>query len=535
VRLGFVVAVVSAVVAATAGTARAGTALIVTGHGWGHGVGMSQWGAYGYARHGWKYGRILSHYYPGTKMGHVGDVRVRVLLAHGASAVTAGCATQIRVGDGHRLRWRLRAGTYGIGPRLVLPVRVRAGGRGRAFGRLVILECPRAPLTFDGRPYHGTLLVRSDGHHLSVVNALTLDSYLRGVVPSESPSHWPLAELEAQAVAARSYAVAELRPASWYDLLPTTSDQVYGGVAAERPHSDQAVYKTAGQVLMWDGQVARTYYSSSSGGRTEAVEDAWPGSTPAPYLRSVRDPYDTYSPRHDWGPFVVSPTRLAARLGLNSSVESVRVETDPSWRAESVFFHLASGGVVSRSGARVAKALHLMSTWFSIGELQLSASSSRVLYGSRVTVAARAVNLRGASLQQRSVTGAWRTLRQVAHPAQLQLRLHANTTFRILLAGTSGTSETIEVAPRLRVQALSPRMLGGEVLPRSDAQVEVWRRVRGLWKVVAHPILDSRGKFRTPLPLRPVDYRITVAADDRLAAVQTRLHLTRRMLLSLRR
>ena len=530
-RLG-VALLLAAVACATAGTARAGTALIVAGHGWGHGVGMSQWGAYGYARHGWQYRRILSHYYPGTKMGQVGDLRVRVLLAQGVSAVTAGCATQIRISDGRHLRWRLRAGTYGIGTRLVLPV--RHGGRGLSFGRLVILECPRAPLAFDGRPYHGALLVRSDGRHLSVVNALSLDSYLRGVVPSESPSHWPLAELEAQAVAARSYAVAELRPDSWYDLLPTTSDQVYGGITAERPHSDRAVYKTAGQVLMWNGQVARTYYSSSSGGRTEAVEDAWPGSAPIPYLRSVRDPYDTYSPRHDWGPFVLSGTRLAAQLGLSSAVKSVRVQTDPSWRAESVFFHLASGGVVSRSGARVAKTLHLMSTWFSFGELQLSTSSNRVLYGSRVSVAARAVNLRGALLQQRSVTGGWRTVRQVARPAQLQVRLHANTAFRLLLPGTSGTSETIDVAPRLRVQALSPRLLGGEVLPRPDARVEVWRRVRGRWRVVAHPILDSRGKFKTPLPLRPVDYRITVAADGRLAAVQARLHVTRRLLLSFR-
>jgi hypothetical protein len=58
--------------------------------------------------------------------------------------------------------------------------------------------------------------------------------------------------------------------------------------------------------------------------------------------------------------------------------------------------------------------------------------------------------------------------------------------------------------------------------------------VRGSWKVVAHPVLDSHGKFRTPLPLRPVDYRVTVAADARLAAVQARLHVTRRMLLTLR-
>ena len=231
---------------------------------------------------------------------------------------------------------------------------------------------------------------------------------------------------------------------------------------------------------------------------------------------------------------MLSGTRLAAQLGLSSAVKSVRVQTDPSWRAESVFFHLASGGVVSRSGARVAKTLHLMSTWFSFGELQLSTSSNRVLYGSRVSVAARAVNLRGALLQQRSVTGGWRTVRQVARPAQLQVRLHANTAFRLLLPGTSGTSETIDVAPRLRVQALSPRLLGGEVLPRPDARVEVWRRVRGQWRVVAHPILDSRGKFKTPLPLRPVDYRITVAADGRLAAVQARLHVTRRLLLSFR-
>ncbi len=530
-RLGVVLAL-AVVACATAGTARPGTVLIVTGHGWGHGVGMSQWGAYGYARHGWKYRRILSHYYWGTKMGHVGELRVRVLLAHGANAVTAGCVTPIRVTDGRRLTRRLRAGTYGIGPRLVLPV--RRGGRGLSFGRLAVLDCPHAPLTFDGRAYHGTLLVRSDGRHVSVVNDLSLDTYLRGVVPTESPSHWPLAELEAQAVAARSYAVSELRPDSWYDLLPTTSNQVYGGVAAERPRSDEAVYKTRGEVLTWDGRVARTYYSSSSGGRTEAVEDAWPGSAPIPYLRSVRDPYDTYSPRHEWGPFELSGTRLAAQLGLGSPVDSVRVQTDPSWRAESVLFHLASGAVVSRGGTRVAKTLHLLSTWFAIGELRLSTSSNRALYGSSVTVAARAVNVRGALLQQRSVAGAWRTVRRVTRPAQLRVRLHASTAFRLLLPGTSGTSETVDVAPRLRVQALSPRLLGGEVLPRPGARVEVWRRVRGLWRVVAHPILDARGKFRTPLALRPVDYRITVAADRRLAAAQTRLHVTRRLLLSLR-
>jgi stage II sporulation protein D len=531
VRLGIAVVAVSAVAAAGAATARAGTALIVTGHGWGHGVGMSQWGAYGYALHGWKYRRILSHYYPGTTMGHVGEVRVRVLLAQRASSVTVGCATAIRVTDGKRLTRTLPAGTYGVSRRLVLPVGHK--GHGLSFGHLAVFDCARSPLTFDGREYHGTLALRSQGGGVSVVNGLGLDTYLRGVVPSESPSHWPTAALEAQAVAARSYAIVQLKPSSWYDLVPTTADQVYGGVAAERPRSDHAVYATLGQVLTYDGNVARTYYSSSSGGRTESVQDAWPGSAPIPYLRSVSDPYDSYSPHHDWGPYDLTSSRLAARLGLGSVVESAHVERNGSARVGSVVFRLASGAEVTRSGAAVARALHLLSTWFSIGELQLSASSSHVLYGSHVTVTAHAANVKDAVLEQQSPDGAWVAVRRLTQPAQLQLQPRASTVFRLVAPGTNGTSVSVAVAPRLQVLALSPRVLAGEVSPRPDGSVTVSRLVRGQWHVVAHPVLDSSGKFRTPLPLRPVDYRVTVAAG-KLAAAQTSLHVTRRLLQSLR-
>jgi SpoIID/LytB domain protein len=437
----------------------------------------------------------------------------------------------MRVTDGRRLTRTLPAGTYGVGSRLVLPVRHK--GRGLSFGHLAVFDCARAPLTFDGREYHGTLALRSKGGGVSVVNGLSLDTYLRGVVPSESPSHWPVAALEAQAVAARSYAVSELRPSSWYDLLPTTANQVYGGVTAERPRSDHAVYATLGQVLTYGGNVARTYYSSSSGGRTEAVQDAWPGSAPIPYLRSVADPYDTYSPHHDWGPFDLSSSRFAARLGLGSAVESVHVQRNESARAESVAFRLASGTEVTRSGVAVARALHLLSTWFSIGELQLSASSSHVFYGSHVTVDARAADVNGALLQQQSASGAWTTVRQVTHPAQLQLQPRVSTAYRLLAPGTSGTSVSVAVAPHVQVHALSASLLAGQVSPAPDASVAVSRLVRGQWRVVAHPILDPSGKFRTPLPLRPVEYRVTVAAG-KLAATQTSLHLTRRQLQSLR-
>jgi stage II sporulation protein D len=535
-RVGLALVLVSAAAAAVTGTspARAGTALVVTGHGWGHGVGMSQWGAYGYALHGWKYGRILNHYYPGTSVGHVNELRVRVLLARGVKVATVGCAARMRVSDGKRLTRGLRAGTYGLGPRLVLPV--RRHGTGRSFGRFAVFACARAPLVLDGRTYHGTLSVRSNGRRLWIVNALPLDTYLRGVVPAEMPSRWRLAALEAQAVAARSYAVSELRPDSWYDLLSDTHDQVYGGVAAETPRSDQAVYATRGQVLTWDGQVARTYYSSSSGGRTEAVQDAWPGAAAVPYLRSVSDPYDVYSPHHAWGPFEFVGSQLAGRLGLGSAVESVLVRRGPSWRVDSVLFRLASGSLVSRSGEQVERALHLRSTWFSIGRLQLWTNGTRVLYGRKVALVARAANAKGAVLQQRSPDGAWRTIRHVKGGiATLRLEARRSTAFRLALPGTRGTSVDVAVAPRLSVRPLGPRLLAGSVAPRPDAPVLVWRSERGEWKLVSRPRLDAHGGFRTPLRLHPGAYRVTVSGDGRLTSTQKRLRVTRRLLESLRR
>jgi hypothetical protein len=265
------------------------------------------------------------------------------------------------------------------------------------------------------------------------------------------------------------------------------------------------------------------------------VQDAWPGAAPIPYLRSVPDPYDVYSPHHDWGPFQMSAATLAGRLGLGSPVVSARVYQDDSARAVSVLFKLASGSFARRSGEAVARALHLRSNWFSIGSLSLTASSTHVLYGGAVRVVARTASAKGALLQQRSANGAWRTLRPVrGGGTAFSLQLHRCTAFRLALPDTSGTTVAVNVAPKVQVQALGPHMLGGEVSPRPDAAVAVWRRERGQWRVVAHPILDDHGAFRTPLQLRPVDYRITVAADGRLAATQTWLHVTRRLLASLR-
>jgi hypothetical protein len=149
-------------------------------------------------------------------------------------------------------------------------------------------------------------------------------------------------------------------------------------------------------------------------------------------------------------------------------------------------------------------------------------------------VSARAANAKGAVLQQRTAGGAWRTVRTVpGGGTSMSLTLRANTDFRVTLPGTSGTSVSVDVAPRLQVQALSARLLGGKVLPRPSVPVQVWRMEQGQWRVVARPILDENGEFRTPLPLRPVDYKITVAADGTLASARTWLHVTRRLLSTL--
>jgi stage II sporulation protein D len=523
--------VVLALAGVAGAAARAGSVLVVSGHGWGHGVGMSQWGAYGYARHGWSYRRILAHYYPGTKLVQMRDPRVRVLLAQRAKVATVGCAARMKVGDG-RARWfRLPAGRYGIGPKLVLPLRRHHAGL--SLGRVAVFACGRAPLELDGRAYHGELVVRSSGRSLSVVDNLPLEAYVRDVVPSEMPSRWSFAALEAQAVAARSYALAELKPTADYDLLPDTRDQVYGGVDAESPRTDRAVHATAREVLTWDGRVARTYYSSSSGGRTEPVQDAWAGAAPVPYLRSVPDPYDVYSPHHDWGPLVLSPVQVAARLGAGSAISSVRVHRYPSSRVSEVVARLSSGRTIRWSGERVARALRLRSTWFSIGQLSLSTSRTRVLYGRSVRLVARASGIDGAVLQRRRGEG-WQTLRRVHGRVSLDVSPLRDTDLR-LQAGRATTGVTVAVVPRLLVRPAGPKLLRGTLRPRPDSPVRVWRWMRGGWRVVARPRVARNGSFATQLRLRPGGYRITVAADGSLAATQRRLHVTRRMLASLRR
>lgn len=153
------------------------------------------------------------------------------------------------------------------------------------------------------------------------INELGMEKYLKGVVPSEVHAGWPAEALKAQAVAARTYALAHVRalPAGGY-INDTVSYQVYNGMKVEQTSTNQAVDATAGQVLTYNGNLISAVFSSSNGGYTEASENVWTNALP--YLRSVPDPYDLgpSNPNRIW-----SATRTADEVKALLATRGVNV------------------------------------------------------------------------------------------------------------------------------------------------------------------------------------------------------------------
>ena len=135
--------------------------------------------------------------------------------------------------------------------------------------------------------YRGHLKIINDGMGMTVINDVPLEEYLQGVVPSEMPSGWDIEAHKAQAIAARSYAAANMgkRAKLGYDLNDTPEDQAYGGASAETKQTNEAVKETEGIVLVCQGKIIPAYYSASAGGQTNTGSQAW--SKDLPFLKSV--------------------------------------------------------------------------------------------------------------------------------------------------------------------------------------------------------------------------------------------------------
>ncbi|MEP7000591.1 MAG: SpoIID/LytB domain-containing protein [bacterium] len=145
-------------------------------------------------------------------------------------------------------------------------------------------------IAFNGRRYHGELVITAGGDGLIVVNRVNMDDYIKGVVPLEigTSALADAAAVEAQAVTARSYAVTHLSSGRLYDMRATVADQVYGGAGVETSVANQAVNATSGLVLLYGGQVVNAPYFSTCGGSTAEPQDVWRTSA-QPYLKRVSD------------------------------------------------------------------------------------------------------------------------------------------------------------------------------------------------------------------------------------------------------
>ena len=218
--------------------------------------------------------------------------------------------------------------------------------------------------------YHGSLEVRASAiSGLNAINAVDLDSYVRGVVPRESPSSWPLEALKAQAVAARSYAIADPVRGSGYDQYDDTRSQVYGGASAETARSNQAVDATAGQVVTYGGRTAQTFFFSTSGGHTENNEFSSLGfGQPAvPYLRGVDDPYEaeTGSSYEHWKrKFTTARMSSALRgLGLKGKLRKLVVKQRGASPRIVRAKLIGRRGATKVTGPQLRDALGLPDTW----------------------------------------------------------------------------------------------------------------------------------------------------------------------------
>jgi stage II sporulation protein D len=491
-------------------TSTASSVVAFTGRGWGHGIGLGQWGAYGYALHGLAYDRILAHYYPGTTLGQARVATVRVLVAS-KKRVTLASPTPWTIVDATGAKSTLAAGPLTVdstftvdGAALVPPLKISAN----------------APVSVGGTAYRGKLTLTLEGKLVDVIDAVGLEQYLKGVVPSEMPSRWPTAALEAQAVAARSYALANLTKGRGYDLYGDARNQVYGGIPAESDSASAAVDATKGQVVLYNGKVANTLFFSTSGGRTISALDAT--GVDVPYLVSVADPYDTLSPYHDWGPVLFDAKAVAKQLKLSGSIASVAVATGVSGRVKSLVASAADDTQVTLTGNQVRNALGLRSTWFTPALLQLSPAARTIAYGGALTLRGLVHGATGLSLEAKPVGGAWADAGTLPVDPDgsfaLIIKPQVSTQYRLAWGDARACLAKIAVAARVSA-VVTPQGVQGTLRPLAPgATVQLQKQEDGTWTTLDSSTVDSSSAWSFTAQLAAGTYRVRAAPGHGVAA-----------------
>ncbi|MFN2612393.1 MAG: SpoIID/LytB domain-containing protein [Solirubrobacterales bacterium] len=359
VRRALLLALAALLLAAPAANARA--VWKIKGAGFGHGIGMSQYGAYGYAKAGTGYAAILAHYYTGTTLGATATKTVRVLLRPNVSSIsftdaTSACGVALSEGA---IYSAVRSGTS-------VTLRNPSGSSIGSCGSLLSATGGDVVRVIGKGSYHGAIEIRpAVGAGLNVINAVDLESYVRGVVPREVPSSWPIEALKAQAVAARSYALSTGAAGAGFDQYDDTRSQAYGGAGAEVASTNQAVAATSLQTVNYAGKPATTFFFSTSGGHTENIEFSFVGSAPKPYLKGVPDPYDNASPYHRWRLTLTQARMQAALARYLKGGRLKKIKVNQRGTSPRIVYAtlISTAGNTRVTGSTLRTALGLRDTW----------------------------------------------------------------------------------------------------------------------------------------------------------------------------
>ncbi|MBJ7519313.1 MAG: SpoIID/LytB domain-containing protein [Solirubrobacteraceae bacterium] len=467
-------AIISALTVAllAAPVADAATRVIVRGAGFGHGVGLSQYGAYGFAKRGTDYRTIVKHYYRGTELRTLdAEQTVRVLLQ---TAGTVRVSNVRRIAGGRALSPGTTYTARGFGSEIVL--RTSAGRSVGRFAAPLRLVGADGGLRLGGRAgngvsngrYRGDLELRPTSVGVNAINAVGLEDYVRGVISAESPASWPAAALQAQAVVARTYAITTNKPGAGFDHYPDVRSQVYTGIRAEYASTDAAVRATSRQVVTYQGKPVVTYFFSTSGGKTENVENSFIGSDPKPWLKSVDDPYDSVSPKHRWGPYRWTPAQAKKRFGswVKGSFRGVTVVRRGASPRIVYADIVGSRGRTRVSGPQIRARLGLDDTWVTFRVIGTTAkppastgggasprvrgfaqaSTPRGVLRGSVRGGAAGVGGRWLKIERRSAAGTWST--------ELETRAETDGTYRAAVRrpGAYRVRVGVDTGPTVRVR-----------------------------------------------------------------------------------
>jgi stage II sporulation protein D len=491
-RLGLAALAAASLGLITSAPAQGATTIVAKGAGYGHGIGMSQWGAYGQAKAGRSYTQILATYYKGTAISKGStDRTIRVLLRNASSVRFSGAASV--AGSTRKLSPKATYVMKTVGANTVL-----TSSKGKtlatASGAMRAQAAPGGAVRVAGAALNGISSGRYRGavelRGTMVINQVLLEDYVRGVISGESPSSWPHAALEAQAIAARTYAVTGSRSAA-FDVYPDTRSQMYKGVASETTTTNAATAVTAGRFVTYAGKPIQTFFFSSSGGRTENVENSFLGGEPKPYLTSVADPWDKYSPQFRWQ---VKYTRASLQRKLGGwvkgslrSIDIIKTGVSPRIvRADVV----GSGGRTTVTGPQLRTRLGLNDTWVQFifngattaPAKTTPAPSSATTPGTGGGVTAQAAGLASVGAAAPSTTPS-------TTPA---------------VPGTQVPATTIGAGLLSQVVAQPPGFATarGRVWPDGGGhQVRLQTRADGRWRTQLHVTADADGNWNTLIPV----------------------------------